>query len=197
MIRKAGPTDDCDMLIEVQREALGRSTSRSPPTWSILMVGMEAREDCGRGGAPGEHQPGQGRLVHREPPQARPGGDHHRRRLHRRHLRGAQGHPRHRGAGPGRRRAHPRARSPRARSTIDAVFAEVDEERCSGLPRSATSCAPTAPSSSTPETQAQPRDQRRCARPAERCVAACPSGAIKGRHFTDQQIFAQIEGVLA
>ena len=28
------------------------------------------------------------------------------------------------------------------------------------------------------------------------CVAACPSGAIKGRHFTDQQIFAQIEGVL-
>jgi len=27
-------------------------------------------------------------------------------------------------------------------------------------------------------------------------VAACPSGAIKGRHFTDQQIFAQIEGVL-
>ena len=29
------------------------------------------------------------------------------------------------------------------------------------------------------------------------CVAACPSGAIKARHFTDEQIFAQIEGVLA
>ncbi len=28
------------------------------------------------------------------------------------------------------------------------------------------------------------------------CVAACPSGAIKGRHFTDAQICAQIEGVL-
>lgn len=29
------------------------------------------------------------------------------------------------------------------------------------------------------------------------CVAACPSGAIVGRHFTDQQIFAQIEGMLS
>ena len=29
------------------------------------------------------------------------------------------------------------------------------------------------------------------------CVAACPSSAIKGRHFTDQQIYSQIEGVLA
>jgi len=29
------------------------------------------------------------------------------------------------------------------------------------------------------------------------CVAACPSGAIKGRHFTDKQIFAEIEGLLA
>ena len=29
------------------------------------------------------------------------------------------------------------------------------------------------------------------------CVAACPSGAITARHFTDEQIFAQIEGVLA
>ncbi len=29
------------------------------------------------------------------------------------------------------------------------------------------------------------------------CVSSCPSSAIKGRHFTDQQIFAEIEGVLA
>ncbi|GAG66774.1 unnamed protein product, partial [marine sediment metagenome] len=28
------------------------------------------------------------------------------------------------------------------------------------------------------------------------CVAACPTGAIAAKHFTDQQIFAQIEGVL-
>jgi heterodisulfide reductase subunit A len=28
------------------------------------------------------------------------------------------------------------------------------------------------------------------------CVAACPAGAITARHFTDQQIFAEIEGLL-
>jgi heterodisulfide reductase subunit A len=28
------------------------------------------------------------------------------------------------------------------------------------------------------------------------CVAACPAGAISGSHFSNQQIMAQIEGVL-
>jgi heterodisulfide reductase subunit A-like polyferredoxin len=28
-------------------------------------------------------------------------------------------------------------------------------------------------------------------------VATCPSGAIEAMHFTDQQIVAEIEGVLA
>ena len=29
------------------------------------------------------------------------------------------------------------------------------------------------------------------------CVAACPAGAIMARHFTDEQIYAQIEGMLS
>jgi heterodisulfide reductase subunit A len=29
------------------------------------------------------------------------------------------------------------------------------------------------------------------------CVATCPTGAMVGRHFNDEQIFAEIEGVLA
>ena len=29
------------------------------------------------------------------------------------------------------------------------------------------------------------------------CVSACPSGAMKGNHFTNEEIFAEIEGVLA
>jgi heterodisulfide reductase subunit A-like polyferredoxin len=28
------------------------------------------------------------------------------------------------------------------------------------------------------------------------CVAACPSGAIIGRHFTTEELMAEIEGVL-
>jgi heterodisulfide reductase subunit A len=27
------------------------------------------------------------------------------------------------------------------------------------------------------------------------CVATCPAGAITGQHFTDEQIYAQIEGL--
>jgi heterodisulfide reductase subunit A len=29
------------------------------------------------------------------------------------------------------------------------------------------------------------------------CAAYCPSGAAKVRHFTDRQVFAEIEGLLA
>jgi len=29
------------------------------------------------------------------------------------------------------------------------------------------------------------------------CGAACPSGAIRCKHFTDQQILAQIEGMMS
>jgi heterodisulfide reductase subunit A len=29
------------------------------------------------------------------------------------------------------------------------------------------------------------------------CAAYCPSGAAKVRHFTDKQVFAEIDGILA
>jgi heterodisulfide reductase subunit A len=29
------------------------------------------------------------------------------------------------------------------------------------------------------------------------CVAACPAGAIEGSGFTDEQILAEVEGLLA
>jgi heterodisulfide reductase subunit A len=29
------------------------------------------------------------------------------------------------------------------------------------------------------------------------CVAACPAGAITGSGFTDQQVYAELEGVLS
>jgi heterodisulfide reductase subunit A len=28
------------------------------------------------------------------------------------------------------------------------------------------------------------------------CAAFCPSGAARGRHFTPQQIFAEIDGIM-
>jgi heterodisulfide reductase subunit A len=28
------------------------------------------------------------------------------------------------------------------------------------------------------------------------CVSVCPSGAIKSKHFTDEQLYAEIEGLV-
>jgi heterodisulfide reductase subunit A len=77
---------------------------------------------------------------------------------------------------------------------VDAVFAEVDETRCSGC----RMCNELCPYSAIEFDEGKNRSKIISAvcKACGGCVASCPSGAIKGRHFTDQQIFAQIEGVL-
>jgi heterodisulfide reductase subunit A len=77
---------------------------------------------------------------------------------------------------------------------IDAIFAEVDEKRCSGCRICGALC---------PYGAIEYDDARRSSYVIEAsckacgcCAAACPSSAIRARHFTDEQIFAQIEGVL-
>jgi heterodisulfide reductase subunit A2 len=77
---------------------------------------------------------------------------------------------------------------------VDAVYAEVDEERCSGCRMCNELCPYTAIEYNV-ETKRSHVVSAVC-KACGCCVAACPSGAIKGRHFTDKQIFAQIEGVL-
>ena len=78
---------------------------------------------------------------------------------------------------------------------IDAVFAEVDDDRCSGC-RMCNELCPYSAIEFDEETKRSHVISALC-KACGACVAACPSGAIKARHFTDQQIFAQIEGVLA
>ena len=77
---------------------------------------------------------------------------------------------------------------------VDAVYAEVREEFCSGC----RVCNELCPYTAIEYDEATRRSHVVSAvcKACGCCVAACPSGAIKGRHFTDQQIFAQIEGVL-
>ena len=112
VIRKAGPKDDCEMLIEVN-EKLSGEIIEIPADLVILMVGMEAREDS----------EAVARLVNisrdkdgwfiESHPEARSGGHHDRGHLHRRGVRGAQRHPRLGSAGPGRGRPDPGPHHPR------------------------------------------------------------------------------------
>jgi len=86
------------------------------------------------------------------------------------------------------------AKIARGRIEVDAVYAEVDEQSCSGC-RMCNELCPYAAIAYDEEKGRSHVISALC-KACGTCVAACPSGAIKGRHFTDAQIFAQIEGVL-
>jgi heterodisulfide reductase subunit A len=78
---------------------------------------------------------------------------------------------------------------------MDAAYAEVKEEFCSGCRICNDLCPYTAIEylADKKVSYVNPALCKACGT----CVAACPAGAIKGRHFTDEQIYAQIEGMLA
>jgi heterodisulfide reductase subunit A len=63
---------------------------------------------------------------------------------------------------------------------ISPITASVDSDRCSGC----RVCAQVAEVNSV------------LCQGCGTCVAACPAGAIKGNHFTNEEILAEIEGVL-
>lgn len=77
---------------------------------------------------------------------------------------------------------------------VAPVFAEVDENFCSGC-RMCNELCPYAAIEYSEEKKRSHVISVMC-KACGACVAACPSGAIKGRHFTDRQICEQIEGVL-
>jgi heterodisulfide reductase subunit A len=77
---------------------------------------------------------------------------------------------------------------------MDAAYAEVREEYCSGCRICNDLCAYNAIEFNS-EKKVSVINSALC-KACGTCVAACPSGAIAGRHFTDEQIYAQIEGML-
>jgi heterodisulfide reductase subunit A len=79
---------------------------------------------------------------------------------------------------------------------IDPVVASVNTDRCSGCKTCHTVC-PYKAISLVPGQRGERADiNALLCQGCGTCVAACPSGAIKGSHFTNDQLFAEIEAVL-
>jgi len=77
---------------------------------------------------------------------------------------------------------------------VEAATAVIDEERCSGCRICALLC-PFGAISLDGEKQVSQINEALC-KGCGVCVAGCPSSAITGKHFTTEQIIAEIEGVL-
>jgi heterodisulfide reductase subunit A len=77
--------------------------------------------------------------------------------------------------------------------TISPTTALVDEKLCSGCKTCIVLCPYTAISFLTDKNVAYINEA--LCKGCGTCVAACPAEAITARHFTDEQIIAQIEGL--
>jgi len=77
---------------------------------------------------------------------------------------------------------------------ISPQTAVVDEKLCSACKTCLSLCSYTAINFIEADNVA--RVNEALCKGCGTCVAACPAGAITARHFTDQQILAQIEGLL-
>jgi len=77
---------------------------------------------------------------------------------------------------------------------IEAATAVIDEELCSGC-RICNELCPYKAISFDEEKKISSVNEAVC-KGCGVCVSACPSGAITGKHFTTEQIMAEIEGVL-
>jgi heterodisulfide reductase subunit A len=77
---------------------------------------------------------------------------------------------------------------------IEAAISVIDEELCSGCKTCIELC-PYAAISFDEEKKLASINEALC-KGCGTCAAACPSGAIVSRHFTTEQILAQVEGVL-
>jgi heterodisulfide reductase subunit A len=77
---------------------------------------------------------------------------------------------------------------------IEAAISVVDEEACSGCKTCIDLC-PYGAITFDEEKKLASINEALC-KGCGTCTAACPSGAIVSKHFTTEQILAQVEGVL-
>ena len=78
---------------------------------------------------------------------------------------------------------------------IEPIVAEINEDICAGC-RICNGVCPYKAISYDEEKKKSVVTALLC-HGCGTCVAACPAGAIRGHHFTDEQIFSELEGVLS
>jgi len=191
VIHKASPKDDCEMLIEVNEKLSGEQIE-IPADLVVLMVGMEARDDSHEiARIVNISQDKDGWFIESHPklepvatttdgifiagtcvaPKDIPDTVAQARAAAARIL----------------------ARIAKGKIEVDALYSEVNEEKCSGC----RFCNQLCPFSAIEfnEVKRQSYIISALCKGCGVCVAACPSSAIKGRHFTDQQVLAQVDGL--
>jgi heterodisulfide reductase subunit A2 len=193
VVRRADEGDDCEMLIEVN-EQLSGDVIEIPADLIILMVGMEPRTDATNvARLVNISQDKDGWFI-----ESHPKLDPVATTTEGIYIAGACQAPKDIPDSVAQARAAAGrilAKIARGRLQIDAMFAEVDDDACSGCRVCNEICPYTAI-----EYDAEKRRSHvisALCKSCGACVATCPSGAIKARHFSDEQIFAEIAGVLA
>ncbi len=192
VIRMAGSKDDCEMLIEVNEKLSGEQIE-IPADLIVLMVGMEAREDSHEiARIVNISQDKDGWFIESHPklepvatttdgifiagtcvaPKDIPDTVAQARAAAARIL----------------------ARISKGKIEVDALYSEVNEDICSGCRFCNQLCSFSA--IEFLEDKRKSHVISALCKGCGVCVAGCPSGAIKGRHFTDEQVLAQIDGLL-
>ncbi len=191
VIHRAGPKDDCEMLIEVN-EKLSGELIEIPADLIVLMVGMESRPDSAEvARLVNISQDKDGWFIESHPklepvatttdgifiagtcvaPKDIPDTVAQARAAAARIL----------------------AKISKGKIEVDAVYSEVNEDICSGC----RFCNKLCPYSAIEfnEKEGHSHIISALCKACGVCVAACPSAAIKGRHFTDSQVLSEIDGL--
>jgi len=192
VIRRAGPKDDCEMLIEVSEKLSGEQIE-IPADLVVLMVGMEAREDSGEvAHLVNISRDKDGWFIEShpklEPVATTTDGVF---------IAGTCVSPKDIPDTVAQARAAAArilSKIAKGKIEVEAVFSEVNEKLCSGC----RFCNLLCPFSAIEFNELEKHSHIISAlcKACGVCVAACPSSAIKGRHFSDKQIMAQIDGLI-
>jgi heterodisulfide reductase subunit A len=193
VVKKAGAGDGCDMLVEMN-EVLSGQAIEVPADLVILMAGAEAHEDAKDvAHAVGISMCGNDFFIERHPkldPVATTTDGVY--------IVGSCQGPKDipdSVAQAGAAASRILATIAQGEVNVEVTTAVVNEDLCCGCQTCIKVC-PYHAVSYDEEKKVSVVNEVLC-KGCGTCGSTCPTGAIRSRHFTDQQIFSQIEGLMA